>query len=73
MGTHALSQAAGPLALLPHGQDLDCGKRQQDPWHDGAAKLAVHDLPAHVCKQLEETMAAQIADASAKFEAAARA
>jgi hypothetical protein len=51
------------------------GKGQQDPWHEGAAllgnKLAVH--PAHVRKQLEETMAAQIADASAKFEATARA
>eukprot|EP00959_Pyramimonas_sp_CCMP1952_P315903 6611777-Pyramimonas_sp.AAC.1 len=56
--------------------DVD-GQRQQDPWHEGAAllgnKLAVHDLPAHVRKQLEETMAAQIADASAKFEATARA
>eukprot|EP00959_Pyramimonas_sp_CCMP1952_P104157 2177135-Pyramimonas_sp.AAC.1 len=51
-------------ASTPRDGAADPAKRQQDPWHDGASKLAVHDLPAHVRKQLEETMAAQIKDAS---------
>ena len=43
-------------------------KRQQDPWHAGAQKLAGTNLPAHVRKQLEETMEQHLKDAASKLE-----
>lgn len=44
-----------------------------DPWAASAAKLPVHDLPAHVRKHLEETMDKQVQEAAARFEATAKA